>query len=190
MVTVLETTTTPQPTVSETYRIALQDVTTHAKAQLPVPLHKRLASAYEIAASGGVVMHGDDVASVASRTTAGRYYKVNGVCQCVDASHAPQGLCAHRLARGLVRRATQVAAARIANGNAPVTPEHSVTSDAVEVIAPATPETPSTPLYESPASANAFILVAGHKVQLTVRGHDERDVLARMAKVLAQYPAA
>src|SRR5215469_403557 len=116
MTSVLEVTTTPQVTISEIYRIALEDVTAHAKAQLPALLHKRLASAYDIAVSGGVVMHTDDVASVASRTTPGRFYKVNGTCQCVDASHAPQGLCAHRLARGLVRRATQVAAARIANG--------------------------------------------------------------------------
>jgi hypothetical protein len=42
---------------------------------------------------------------VESDTTPGRFYRVNGTCDCQDYSHrAPSGFCKHRLAVALVER--------------------------------------------------------------------------------------
>lgn len=44
---------------------------------------------------------------VESEAEEGRFYRVNGVCECADFIHrAPSGFCKHRLAVALVERAT------------------------------------------------------------------------------------
>jgi hypothetical protein len=50
------------------------------------------------------------------------------------------------------------------------------------------PAPPPAPLPEAPASVNCHITVAGRQVQLTLRDTDEGRLLARLAKVLADYP--
>ena len=52
------------------------------------------------------------------------------------------------------------------------------------------PEAVPTPaLPEAPASCNVYVTLGGHKVQVTLRDTDEARMLARLAVVLAQYPA-
>jgi len=71
-----------------------------------------------------------------------------------------------------------------------VTPE-TLTKPAAEVLAPVQPvETPGAPLPEAPASANCYVRIGQHRVQITLRDADESRLLERLSKVLAQYPAA
>src|SRR5262249_48602753 len=44
-------------------------------------------------------------------------------------------------------------------------------------------------LPEAPASCNVYVLIDGHKVQITLRDRDEQRMLARLKGVLAQSPA-
>jgi len=48
--------------------------------------------------------------------------------------------------------------------------------------------TPPVPLGEAPCSVNCHVTIAGRQVQLTLRGTDEGDVLARLETLLARYP--
>ncbi len=70
-----------------------------------------------------------------------------------------------------------------------MTPNGSHPYDAtLERLYPAAPA-PLAGLPEAPASVNCYIDLAGRKVQLTLRDTDEHRLLARLAAVLAQYPA-
>jgi hypothetical protein len=46
----------------------------------------------------------------------------------------------------------------------------------------------AAPLYEAPASINVRLTIAGRDVQLTLRDHDEGQLLARLEAVLQHYP--
>jgi hypothetical protein len=52
-------------------------------------------------------------------------------------------------------------------------------------MAPAT----AAALPEAPASVNVHVTIAGHQVQVTLRGIDEQRLLARLHALLAQFPA-
>jgi len=49
---------------------------------------------------------------------------------------------------------------------------------------------PVAPLPEAPASANAYLVINGRQVQLTLRGADELEVLQRLERILERYPMA
>jgi hypothetical protein len=44
-------------------------------------------------------------------------------------------------------------------------------------------------LPEAPASANCYVEIAGRKVQVTLRDLNEEQLLSRMEKLLARFPA-
>ena len=52
------------------------------------------------------------------------------------------------------------------------------------------PVSPALPpaLPEAPASCNVYVLIGGHKVQVTLRDTDEHRMLARLQALLQQYP--
>lgn len=158
----------------------LRDLALRAHAALPLA-NGRIDRAVEIVASGGVTpsTHGY---LVRSQAHPGSLYPVNGVCVCHDASTAPHGgICKHRAAVALYRRAIEALAAVEAQPAPPTEP-----------LTPALPpqETPpAIPLPEAPASANCYIQVAGRQVQLTLRDSDEARLLQRLQAVLAGYPA-
>ena len=111
------------------------------------------------------------------------YFTVNGVCDCKDYPRAPEGLCSHRLAFGIARRAAELV---------PLVPlrEPFPDNDPGPVEAPGgDPGSRTPPLPEAPASANCYITIAGRQVQLTLRDSDEGRLLQRLQAVLAQYPA-
>ena len=71
----------------------------------------RLDRGLVIALNGGVTLHADGSAEVASCSNAEVVYHVDGgVCDCPDFPRAPEGRCKHRWAKCLVKRATQAAA--------------------------------------------------------------------------------
>jgi hypothetical protein len=45
------------------------------------------------------------------------------------------------------------------------------------------------PLPEAPASCNVYVMLAGRKVQLTLRDSDEQRLLARLEALLKRFPA-
>jgi hypothetical protein len=59
-----------------------------------------------------------------------------------------------------------------------------------EVLPEWKPEPIATALPEAPASINAYIMLSGHKCQITLRDTDETRLMERMATLLAQYAPA
>ena len=64
-----------------------------------------------IALNRGVTLQADGTALVQSQSDAEVLYRVNGHCDCPDASRAPEGHCKHRWAKCLTKRAISLIAA-------------------------------------------------------------------------------
>src|SRR5205085_2568134 len=75
-------------------------------------LHERVTQAVGLVETGGVWVESEGTtAYVRSRSHADSFHAVNGSCHCEDAQYrAENGLCAHRLAVGLYRRAAELQA--------------------------------------------------------------------------------
>jgi hypothetical protein len=89
-----------------TFDDALQQVAAQALAKLPEPLHERLAKAVCLVEQSAVRVDEDGTYTVRSRSNPAHRWHVNGSCGCEDATYqAPNGLCSHRLAVALHKRA-------------------------------------------------------------------------------------
>src|SRR5215468_9658630 len=177
----------------QAYREAVAEIAEKAKVTLPDCIG-RVDSAVKIVLNGDVELLPDGTAKVASQSNGTtKYFIVNGECECKDYPKAPSNWCKHRIAAGLAKRATALTKQRLeqldaaSNGTTTPAPEQATTE--APVAAP--PEEPvATPvLPESPVSANAYVLINGHRVQVTLRGYHEETVLERMTKVLERFPA-
>ena len=153
------------------FRQVLAEMAEKAKVKLP-------DSASRIAKAVALVLNGDiaydpttSTARVNRCTDATKVYRVRGkVCECPDAERAPQHLCKHSLATMFMIRIEQVLASE-APQDAP-TQEPKTTKLGV--------------LPEAPASCNVRVLIGGHEVQWTLRGHNEGAVFARLQTLLAR----
>jgi hypothetical protein len=163
------------------WRKAVADVAERARAALP-ECNGRVESAVKLVLAGDVTLHDDGTATVASGSEPETTYTVNGTCACPDFVKAPHGgMCKHRIAYGLALRAQQLVSQKVqALDSQAEQPEASQPA--------ATPPVASVGLPEAPASANCYIDLHGRKVQVTLRGTDENEVLAKMARLLARYP--
>jgi hypothetical protein len=142
-----------------------------AMARLPQELHGHMERAHALVLHRHVFPTDDGRHAQVLSSDGERWYPVNGHCTCMDAPKAPQGLCKHRLAFGLYRRASELLAASprplpLGEGPAPAA------------------------LPEAPASVNVRVMIDGHEVQVTLRDVDEERLLVRLAALLARYPAA
>jgi hypothetical protein len=89
---------------------AVDAVVTTAKAKLPPECGSRIDRARELVLAGHVELCEDGTARVTSQTDGQTtYLLVNGTCSCEDFPHAPEGLCKHRAAARIARRAIRVA---------------------------------------------------------------------------------
>lgn len=150
------------------YREVLASLVQKTQTRFP-DLNGRLTRATTLALMEDVELHDDGSATVRSASDPTRHYRiVEGTCTCRDWEFAPEHLCQHRLAAGLVRKAYELLPQDPA-------PECLGTTD-------------TTPLYEAPASVNCHIMIEGRQVQLTLRDTDEGRLLQRLQAVLAQYP--
>ena len=148
-------------TTRQAFRQAVADVAASAKAKLPES-NGRVEKAVALVLAGDVVLGEQHTALVYSQTDADTSYAVRpGFCSCKDFDQAPQGLCKHRLAAAMLRRAL----------------------DAAPPQPPARP-----PLPEAPASVNCHVTIGGRQVQLTLRDTDETRLLERLSAVLELYP--
>lgn len=165
------------------WRKAVADVAERAKAALP-QCNGRVEAAVKLMLAGDVELLADGTAKVASQSNGtATYYQVNGECQCKDFPRAPHGgMCKHRIAYGIAKRAQALASKEVQALDVPASIEA-----AQEEAQPAA--APAATLPEAPASANAFVMLDGHRVQITVRGHTLAGVLTEIRTVLAQFPA-
>jgi hypothetical protein len=122
----------------------------------------RLAKAVALVRSGAVTVVGPGYAIVQSQSDPTNSYHVNPQCPCDDAVHrAEHNRCKHRLAAALAHRLVQPTAT--------VPPK-------------------AAPLPEAPASANAYITIAGRQAQITIRGHDANALLEELETLLQRFP--
>jgi hypothetical protein len=146
-----------------TFLQALTEAEAQARTTLPATLHERLSCAVALVRDSSVFQSADGSWTVASVSTPGKHYAMNGSCPCGDALYrAPlgPGVPDDGQAPGEVPRGSE------------------------------TPEVVGTAynLPEAPASANVYLQIAGRQVQLTLRDTDETRLLARLQAVLALYP--
>jgi hypothetical protein len=152
-----------------TFTQALERAELLARQALPPALHGRLSCGMALVKAGAVVQEDGGLWTVASASTEGKRYSVNGSCSCEDAHYrAPKGRCKHKLAQYLARK-TQ--ALLHDEAQAPTIQGH---HDNLE----------TPPLYEAPASVNLKVLISGHEVMVTLRDADEGALLTRLAALL------
>jgi len=138
-----------------------------AMARLPKESHAHLERAHALVIHRHVFPTDDGKHAQVLSSDGTRWYPVNGHCTCMDAPKAPQGLCKHRLAFGLYRRASELLAT---SGGA--TPAQG---------APAA-------LPEAPASVNVRLCIGGAEVQWTLRDVDEHRLSERLEALLTRFP--
>jgi hypothetical protein len=165
---------------------ALIEAESQARKTLPSTLHERLAHAAELVRGGRVFQDSDGGWQVESASQAGLTYSVNGACQCSDHhyNHPPQGLCKHRLSMFLSQRVMTL----MQQPPAPVIPVPAC-PEILEPFPDNDDEPCPAPLPEAPCSCNVYVMVSGHKVQVTLRDRDEQRMLGRLQILLKQYPA-
>ena len=148
----------------QTFRETVALVAAKAKAKLPQAVNGRVEKAVALVLAGDVEPQPDGSVVVSSLRDPSRRYVLQGhACTCADfeRGQAPDGWCAHRLARAIFVRAQALAPDR-------------------EAAAP--------PLPEAPASVNVRLTIDGREVQLTLRDTDETRLLVRLEDVLQRYP--
>jgi hypothetical protein len=159
--------------VPTTFTQALGEAARLATQALPEALHERLDAAIALVKAGHCFQADDGTWTVQSATDpAQTYTHVNGSCPCEDAhfNQPPRGFCKHRLAVYLSRRAAALMTVAQTGAQAPPTP-------------------PAVSLPEARASVNVHITIDGRDCLVALRDTDEGRLLARLAVVLAQYPA-
>jgi hypothetical protein len=181
----------PDSPARTAWREAILAVAENARAKLP-QCASRITAAVKIVLSGDVEIRDDGTAQVRSHQGGKTVYHVaNGSCTCPDYRKAFEGWCKHRIAHAIYRRARAQVAQQLQDLEAPAqetTHQHAPEAPiAPPVDSPAIPAREITHT-EAPASANTYLTIQGYRVQLTVRGVNEQDVLARLLTVLAQYP--
>src|SRR5262245_39970650 len=183
-------------TERQTFRETVALVATAAKAKLPLAVNGRIESAAKLVLRQDVEPQADGTILVGSASDPGKQYRLVGhTCECQDFTRgqAPGGFCQHRIAAGIHKRVMQMLAAQsepevVLPEERDVLPDHDDAWPPDEELAPE-PTSPVGSLPEAPASCNVYVLIDGHKVQVTLRDSDEQRMLARLKSVLAQYPA-
>src|SRR6266571_4557514 len=96
----------------ETHRLlfpgAVHQVSTKAQAALPVAMQGRVQRATALVLEHGVFIEEDGSVTHVRSSKGHGWYAVNGHCVCADASRADEGLCKHRLAKAIYRRASEL----------------------------------------------------------------------------------
>lgn len=166
----------PEPPVRIAYRDAVAEVAANAKAALP-DCTGRIDKAVQIVLAGDVELLDDGRAKVASQSNGTtKYFVVNGACECPDFPRAPSGMCKHRIAYGIAKRAHTLGQHKLA-----------VMLGETSAATPAPTPAPQA-LPEAPASCNVYVEVAGRKVQVTLRDSDEARLLSRLTALLTRFP--
>src|SRR5262252_4471714 len=186
----------PESPARKAYREAVAEIADKAKQTLPDCIG-RVDSAVKIVLNGDVELLPDGTARVASQSNGTtKYFIVNGECTYKDYPKAPSFWCKHRIAAGLMKRSRTLAKIKLeqlqSNGTTPPATEQPQVQPQLEPVEAPTQSEPiavPAPLPEAKASANVYVTIAGRKVQLTLRDHDEDNLLSRMEKLLSRFPS-
>lgn len=159
-----------------TFRQALDRVQGLACARLPAELHGALERARALVRHGHVWMDEDGRHGQVLSSDGTTWYVCNGHCTCMGVTHAPQGLCKHRLSVGLYRRAAELLAQSTCG----------VPTPALDMGHPGSAAPAALP--EAPASVNVRLCISGAEVQWTLRDQDEDRLAERLERLLARFP--
>jgi len=173
----------PESPARQAWRSAVAEIAAKAEDKLP-ECASRVTKAVALVLHNDVQLLADGTARVGSQSNANLSYLIaNGHCNCRDFGYAPHNFCTHRLSAAIARRAQELVKAKLGATTAQQDShmEHQPFLTQEPVATPVLPE--------SPVSANAYILINGHRVQVTLRGYQEETVLDRMTKVLERFPA-
>ena len=135
------------------FRCALSQATEAARKRFPHSMD-RIAKAWELASEGKVVLHPKNKTATVTSSDGKRAYTVNGHCECPDATRAPEGVCKHKFAALILRKAL-VLVKEFAAATSPVTVPAAVLhpededDDAVGNGLPATEETEPAAVLEA-----------------------------------------
>ena len=119
------------------------------------------------------------MASQSNGTT--QYVVCNGTCECKDFPKAPSGWCKHRIAAGIVKRATALAKAKLEGTTGQADTKPADTSAAGSA--------PTAPLPEAPVSITLKATLHGHEVMVTLRGVDFASVKAQVERCQPVAPS-
>src|SRR5262245_9429009 len=164
-------------TSTQLFRETVARVAEEARAILPQTINGRLEGAVKLVLAHDVTRLDDGTIEVGSCTDPLKVYHLVGTtCECKDFTDgkAPEGWCRHRIAAGIAKRVQELL---------PQSPPGE-TEPAPVVQTMAQP----APLPEAPASCNVYLLIGGHKVQVTLRDTDEHRLLVRLEELLQRYP--
>jgi hypothetical protein len=181
---------TEHTTPRQTYRALVAAVADKAKAKLPA-CNGRVEAAVALVLAHDVLCLDNGTVEVGSASDPLKVHVLTGAtCDCADFPRAPASWCKHRLAHAIYTRVHQEMAARSPDVEPeielPADFEMYPDNDAEEVEPPPTPV--PQPLPEAPASVNVRVQIGGRECQVTLRGMDELEVLARLERLLARYP--
>src|SRR5262245_19534480 len=166
----------PETPARKAWRDAVAEIAEKAKATLPA-CNGRVDKAVAIVLAGDVELLSDGKAKVASQSNGTtQYFVVNGSCECRDFPKAPQGMCKHRIAYGIHKRALALAKQKLVQLDGARTGQ----AEAPSQPAPAQPPAPTAPLPEAPVSITLKATLHGYEVLVTLRGVDFASVKAQV----------
>ena len=161
-----------------TFTETLQAEVASLQSRHPI-LAGQLDKAFALVVNGAVFpLEDGHTAHVRSQRDPDTAYLVNGRCTCKSSEYRTEP-CAHRFAFRLYQRVSARLTVDSEERWEPVHEEHAPRER---------PTSPAPTLPEAPASCNVYVLIGGHKVQVTLRDTDEHRMLARLQALLAQYP--
>ena len=173
----------PEPPIRQLFRQCVTEIAIRAHEALPAS-NGRVFSAVRAVLQGDVSLRPDGTADVGSQSEGETTYHVNGACECKDFAKAPSNMCKHRIAFGIMKRATGLVAQRL--DAAPTTTPAAPTSQAPG------PQIPAHFLVELHGKQfvtfGGLLAMAHHKglVRLAARFISVNDTLA-LAEATAEF---
>jgi len=95
-------------TVSLSWAEAIARTSEDVCAKMPAAMHSRLERGTALVRDGRVWIEDDGHTCLVQSQDEGRWYVVNGACECADYPKAPEHVCKHRAARGIYLKALKL----------------------------------------------------------------------------------
>ena len=99
----------PAMDAGQRWNCALSQATEAARKRFPHS-NERIEKAYALVTEGKVVLHPTSKTATVQSSDGTKAYTVNGHCDCPDASRAPEGVCKHKFATLILRKAVALVA--------------------------------------------------------------------------------
>ena len=109
----------PAMDAGQRFRCAISQATEAASKRFPHS-NDRIERAYALVTEGKVVLHPATKTATVTSSDGTKAYTVNGHCDCPDAPRAPEGICKHKMATLILRKALTLVK-ELAQAQAPVT---------------------------------------------------------------------